>query len=48
MRQHRSRTARNPKVGTTVYVPAKKVPLFKTSKQLRNFLNTPVHPVSVP
>ncbi len=31
MRQHRSRTARNPKVGTAVYVPAKKVPRFKTS-----------------
>ncbi len=26
VRQHRSRTARNPKVGTAVYVPAKKVP----------------------
>jgi nucleoid DNA-binding protein len=25
VRQHRSRTARNPKVGTAVYVPAKKV-----------------------
>ncbi len=48
VRQHRSRTARNPKVGTAVYVPAKKVPRFKTSKRLRNLLNTPVHPVSVP
>ena len=48
VRQHRSRTARNPKVGTAVYVPAKKVPRFKTSKQLRNLLNTPVHPVSEP
>ena len=48
VRQHHSRTGRNPKVGTAVYVPAKKVPRFKTSKQLRNLLNTPVHPVSVP
>ena len=48
VRQHRSRTGRNPKVGTAVYVPAKKVPRFKTSKRLRNLLNTPVHPVSVP
>ena len=48
VRQHRSRTGRNPKIGTAIYVPAKKVPLFKTSKQLRHLLNTPVHPVSVP
>ena len=47
VRQPRSRTARNPKVGTAVYVPAKKVQRFKTSKGLRNLLNTPVHPVSV-
>ena len=48
VRQHRSRTARNPKVGIAVYVPAKKVPQFKTSKQLRNLLNATAHPVSVP
>ena len=48
VRQHRSRTARNPKVGTAVYVPAKKVPRFKTSKRLRNLLNATTHPVSVP
>ena len=48
VRQHRSRTARNPKVGTAVYVPAKKVPRFKTSKQLRDLLNATAHPVSVP
>ena len=48
VRQHRSRTARNPKVGTAVSVPAKKVPRFKTSKRLRNLLNAPAHPVSVP
>ena len=48
VRQHRSRTARNPKAGTAVYVPAKKVPHFKTSKRLRNLLNATAHPVSVP
>ena len=48
VRQHRSRTARNPKVGTTVYVPAKKVPRFKTSKRLQKLLNATAHPVSVP
>ncbi len=48
VRQHRSRTGRNPKVGTAVYVPAKKVPRFKTSKRLRNLLNATAHPVSVP
>jgi integration host factor subunit beta len=34
VRQHRSRTGRNSKVGTTVCVPAKKVSQFKTSKRL--------------
>ena len=48
VRQHRSRTARNPKVGTAVYVPAKKVPRFKTGTRLRNLLNATAHPVSVP
>jgi len=48
VRQHRSRTARNPKVGTAVYVPAKKVPRFKTSKELRDLLNATAHPVWVP
>src|SRR5713226_9597790 len=44
VRQHRSRTGRNPKVGTAVYVPAKKVPKFKTSNRLRNLLNATAHP----
>ncbi len=48
VRQHRPRTGRNPKAGTPVYVPAKKVPYFKTGKRLRNLLNAPAHPVSVP
>ena len=48
VRQHPARTGRNPRVGIAVYVPAKKVAHFKTSKRLRNLLNAPVHPVSVP
>ena len=48
VRQHRPRTGRNPKAGTPVYVPAKKVPYFKTGKRLRNLLIAPAHPVSVP
>ncbi len=48
VRQHRSRTGRNPQVGSAVYVPAKKVPRFKTSKRLRNLLNATAHAVSVP
>ncbi len=48
VRQHRARTGRNPKMNTLVQVPTKKVPHFKPGKRLRNLLNTPVHPVSVP
>src|SRR5713226_8473224 len=48
VRQHRSRTARNPKVGTAVYVPAKKVPRVTTSKRLQKLLNATADPVSVP
>src|SRR6266849_6767843 len=46
--QQRPRTARNPQVGTAVYVPAKKVPRFKTSTHLQKLLNATAHPVSVP
>ena len=46
VRQHRSRTGRNPKVGTAVYVPAKKVPRFKTSKRLQKLLNATA--ISIP
>jgi len=47
VRQHRSRTGRNPKVGTAVYVPAKKVPRFKASKRLQKLLNA-THAGSIP
>jgi integration host factor subunit beta len=48
VRQHRSRTGRNPKLGTAVYVSAKKVPRFKTSKRLQKLLNATAHAVSIP
>ncbi len=48
VRQHGARTGRNPKVGRLVHVPAKRVPHFKPGKRLRNLLNAPAHPVSVP
>ena len=38
-RQRKSRIGRNPKTGTRVEVPAKKVPFFKPSKELRDLIN---------
>ena len=38
-RQRNSRTGRNPKTGTSVAVPAKRVPFFKPSKELRDLVN---------
>jgi integration host factor subunit beta len=35
-RQRRSRVGRNPKTGARVEVPAKKIPFFKPSKELRD------------
>ncbi len=37
-RQRNSRTGRNPKTGVSVAVPAKKVPFFKPSKELRELV----------
>ncbi len=37
-RQRNSRTGRNPKTGAAVSVPAKRVPFFKPSKELRELL----------
>ena len=34
-----ARVGRNPRTGATVKVSAKRVPYFKTGKQLRNMLN---------
>ena len=38
-RQRISRIGRNPKTGAKVDVPAKKVPFFKPSKELRDLIN---------
>ncbi len=38
-RQRNSRTGRNPKTGASVAVPAKRVPYFKPSKELRDLVN---------
>jgi integration host factor subunit beta len=38
-RQRNSRTGRNPKTGARVEVPAKRVPFFKPSKELRDLVN---------
>src|ERR1700756_5055419 len=38
-RQRNSRTGRNPKTGAKVEVPAKRVPFFKPSKELRDLVN---------
>ncbi|MHB8301469.1 MAG: HU family DNA-binding protein [Acidobacteriaceae bacterium] len=38
-RQRNSRVGRNPKTGARVEVPAKRVPFFKPSKDLRDLVN---------
>ena len=38
-RQRRGRTGRNPKTGAKVEVPAKKIPFFKPSKELKDLVN---------
>ena len=38
-RKRNSRTGRNPKTGASVDVPAKRVPFFKPSKDLRDLVN---------
>src|SRR5438128_6141701 len=39
-RDRRGRVGRNPKTGEKVEVPAKKIPFFKPSKELKDFVNT--------
>ena len=39
--QRKARTARNPKTGEEIFVPARKVPVFRCSKDLRNSINEP-------
>jgi integration host factor subunit beta len=38
-RERRGRIGRNPKTGAKVEVPAKKIPFFKPSKELKDFVN---------
>jgi integration host factor subunit beta len=43
-RERRGRMGRNPKTGEKVEVPAKKIPYFKPSKELKDFVNNaPAH-----
>ena len=42
VRERRARRARNPRSGTEVMVPAKLVPVFKPSKELKALVLTPV------
>src|SRR5262250_811359 len=39
-RQRRGRTGRNPKTGEKVEVPSKRIPYFKPSKELKDFVNS--------
>ncbi|MDE3197382.1 MAG: integration host factor subunit beta [Acidobacteriota bacterium] len=39
-RQRQSRVGRNPKTGARVEVPAKKIPYFKPSKELKDVVNS--------
>ena len=53
-RQRKPRIGRNPKTGSRVDVPAKTIPYFKPSKELKDLVNTskapetPVTPPPVP
>jgi integration host factor subunit beta len=40
-RDRRGRIGRNPKTGAKVEVPAKRIPFFKPSKELKDFVNSP-------
>jgi integration host factor subunit beta len=41
VKQRRSRRARNPRTGTSVFVPAKLIPFFKASNDLKSIVNKP-------
>lgn len=48
-RQRQSRIGRNPKTGARVEVPAKKIPYFKPSKELKDLVNsTAAAPAAAP
>lgn len=40
IRQRRARRGRNPKTGTMVSVPPKRVPFFRVGRRLRDLVNT--------
>jgi integration host factor subunit beta len=42
-RQRQPRVGRNPKTGSRVEVPSKRIPFFKPSKELRDLVNNSVH-----
>jgi integration host factor subunit beta len=47
-RQRKPRVGRNPKTGDRVEVPAKKIPFFKPSKELKDLVNSYVSPAAPP
>ena len=47
-RERKSRVGRNPKTGARVEVPAKKIPFFKPSKELKDVVNNSAGPVPAP
>ncbi len=47
-RQRQPRIGRNPKTGARVEVPAKKIPYFKPSKELKDVVNNSVAPGVAP
>lgn len=47
-RQRKPRIGRNPKTGARVDVPAKRVPFFKPSKELRDMMNPAMAAAPVP
>ena len=46
VRQRNARVGRNPKTGEKVEVPAKRVPYFKPSKELKDLINDEVAPAA--
>ena len=47
-RQRKPRVGRNPKTGERVEVPAKKIPFFKPSKELKDLVNDGAAPAVAP
>jgi integration host factor subunit beta len=47
-RQRQPRIGRNPKTGTRVEVPAKRIPFFKPSKELKDLVNGSARAVAEP